>query len=90
MLEIVNQTGIARGTARLVSSVFSFCYALGQLTAVTVLKRKNPVYIIAVELIIASAINIAFPFCVGNIALMLVMWAINSAIGGMKNAKNSI
>lgn len=42
MLEIVNQTGIARGTAGLVSSVFSFCYALGQLTAVTVLKKENP------------------------------------------------
>lgn len=80
MLEIVNQTGIARGTAGLVSSVFSFCYALGQLTAVTVLKKKNPVYIIAVELIIASGINIAFPFCVGNIALMLIMWALNGAV----------
>lgn len=79
LLEIVNQTGVARSMAGMVASVFSICYAIGQITSAFLLKRFRPVAVVGAELLIAASINMLFPFS-GGISRMIVLWGVNGCV----------
>lgn len=79
MLEIINQTGMLRATAGMVSSVFAICNAFGQLASGFVMKKISPVKVIAAELFTVCAINLLFP-AAGSLPVMAALWGVNGAM----------
>ncbi len=79
MLHIVQEIGISRGAAGMVSSTLSICNATGQLASAFAMRKLDPRKLIWAELLTVALINLLFPF-VGSFALMVLLWGINGAI----------
>ena len=79
ILEIVNETGVTRSTAGMVSSVFSLCNAIGQVGSAFLLRKIKPVKFIGIELFTVAAINFLFPNC-NSFIFMAVLWGINGCM----------
>lgn len=79
ILEIVNETGVPRATAGMVSSVFALCNAFGQLASGYIIKKVSPIKVIGVELISVCLINFLFPMT-DSFPVMAVLWGINGAM----------
>ena len=79
ILEIVNETGVPRATAGMVSSVFALCNAFGQLASGLVMKKISPIKVIAVELFAVCVINFLFPIT-DSFPVMALLWGINGAM----------
>ena len=79
ILEIVNEMGVTRATAGMVSSVFAMCNAVGQLVCGLIMRKISPIKVIGIELFTVSIINFIFPLA-GSFPLMAVLWGINGAM----------
>ena len=79
LLEIVNQTGVLRVTAGMVSSVFALCNAFGQIASGFLMKKISPIKIITVELFTVAIINLIFP-ATNSFVVMAILWGINGAM----------
>ena len=79
ILEIVNETGVPRATAGMVSSVFALCNAFGQLASGFIMKKISPIKVIGAELFTVAAINFVFPVA-DNFYIMALLWGINGAM----------
>lgn len=79
ILEIVNETGVTRATAGMVSSVLALCNAIGQLASGFVMKKIAPVKVIGAELFSVAVINLLFPNT-NSFILMAVLWGINGCM----------
>ena len=79
LLEIVNQTGVLRVTAGMVSSVFALCNAFGQIASGFLMKKVSPIKIISVELFTVAIINLIFP-ATNSFAIMAILGGINGAM----------
>lgn len=79
MLTIINETGTARATAGLVSSVFSLTNAFGQLVSGLVMKKIPPVKVIGAELFAVAVINLLFPMS-QSFFVMTLLWGINGCM----------
>lgn len=79
ILEIVNETGVPRATAGMVSSVFALCNAFGQLASGLIMKKVSPIKVIGVELFTVCIINFLFPLS-GSFPVMAALWGINGAM----------
>ncbi len=79
LLEILNDTGASRATAGMVTSVFAFCNAFGQLASTYVIKKIAPFKVIVVELFSVALINLFFPLT-DSFVVMAILWGINGAM----------
>ncbi len=79
ILEIVNETGVPRAAAGMVSSVFALCNAFGQLASGFVMRKISPIKVISVELFTVAVINFIFPI-VDSFSAMAVIWGVNGAM----------
>lgn len=79
ILEIVNETKMARATAGMVSSVLAFCMAIGQIVSGFVMKKIAPIKVIGAELFSVAVINLLFPNT-NSFLLMAVLWGINGCM----------
>ena len=70
MLTILTETGAARATAGMVSSVFALCNAFGQIASGFIMRKVSPLRVIGIELFTVAGINLLFP----------VLWGINGAM----------
>ena len=61
MLQILNDTGVSRTMAGMVSSSFALCNAFGQLGAAVVMRKVSALKVICVEIFTVFAINLLFP-----------------------------
>lgn len=67
---------ISRGQAGMMSTLYFWTYAGGQLLAAWLCSRMNPVHILALGLCLTGGCNLAFGFA-GNYPELLFLWALN-------------
>ena len=79
MLQILNDTGISRTLAGMVSSSFALCNAFGQIGAAVVMRKVSPLKVITVEIFTVLAVNLLFPVS-NSVVVMAVLWGINGAM----------
>ena len=79
MSAIIEETGVAQGTAGMVFSVFSLCNAFGQLAGGFVMRKVSPLKVIAAELFTVCIINLVFPMT-NSFAVMAILWGINGVM----------
>ncbi len=79
ILEIVNESGVTRATAGMVSSMFALCNAIGQVFSGFIIKKISPIKIIGVELFTVAIINFLFPNS-NSFYIMAVLWGINGCM----------
>ncbi len=79
MLQILNDTGVSRTLAGMVSSSFALCNAFGQIAAAVVMRKVSALKVIAVEIFTVFAINVLFPMT-GSFPVMALLWGINGAM----------
>ncbi|MBQ8511747.1 MAG: MFS transporter, partial [Clostridia bacterium] len=79
MLTILTETGAARATAGMVSSVFALFNAVGQVVSGFIVKKYSPVRVIGVELFTVALINLFFPIA-DSFVIMALLWGINGAM----------
>lgn len=79
ILEIVNESGVTRATAGMVSSAFALCNAIGQILSGFIIRKISPVKIIGIELFTVAIINFFFPNS-NSFWLMAILWGINGCM----------
>jgi len=79
LVEIINQTGVAKATAGMVSSSFALCNAVGQLSSVVLVKRFPVDKVIALELVFVAAVNLLLPMT-DSFLVMAILWGINGCM----------
>lgn len=79
MLEILNETGVSRTMAGMVSSSFAICNAFGQIAAAMVMRKFSPMKVIAVEIFTVFGVNVLFP-ATDSFVVMAVLWGVNGAM----------
>ena len=67
---------ISRGQAGMMSTLYFWAYAGGQLLAAWLCSRMNPVHILALGLCLTGGCNLAFGFA-GSYPELLFLWALN-------------
>ncbi len=77
MQEIITDTGYAKSQLSVILVALSITYGVGQIVNGIIGDHVKPQNLILCGLVSATVINILFPFCVGSVALMTVMWALN-------------
>ena len=75
--EIITDTGYAKSQLSVILVALSITYGVGQIVNGIIGDHVKPQNLILCGLASATVINILFPFCVGSVALMTVMWALN-------------
>lgn len=77
MQEIITDTGYAKSQLSVILVALSITYGAGQVINGIIGDHVKPRNLILCGIVSATVINILFPFCVGSVALMTVMWALN-------------
>ena len=75
--EIITDTGYAKSQLSVILVALSVTYGVGQIVNGVIGDHVKPQNLILCGLASATVINILFPFCVGSVTLMTVMWALN-------------
>lgn len=75
--EIITDTGYAKSQLSVILVALSITYGVGQIVNGIIGDHVKPQSLILCGLMSATVINILFPFCVGSVTLMTVMWALN-------------
>lgn len=75
--EIVTQTGFEKSALSIILVVLSITYGTGQIVNGRIGDKIKPENLILTGLILATAMNLLFPFAAGSIPAMTVLWAIN-------------
>lgn len=75
--EIVTDTGYEKTALSIILVVLSITYGTGQIVNGRIGDKIKPQNLIFTGLILATAINILFPFAYRSIPLMTVLWGIN-------------
>jgi len=75
--EIITDTGYAKSQLSVILVALSITYGVGQIVNGIIGDHVKPQSLILCGLASATVINIFFPFCVGSVTLMTVMWALN-------------
>ena len=75
--EIVTQTGFEKSALSIILVVLSITYGTGQIVNGRIGDKIKPENLILTGLILATAMNLLFPFASGSIPAMTVLWAIN-------------
>lgn len=79
MSAIIEETGVAQGTAGMVFSVFSLCNAFGQLAGGFVMRKVSPLKVITAELFTVCIINLVFPMT-NSFLVMAILWGVNGVM----------
>ena len=79
LIAIVEETGVARATAGMVSSAFALCNTVGQCVSALVMKKIPPLKMIAIELFTVAIANALLP-ATGSFVLMAILWGINGCM----------
>lgn len=75
--EIITDLGYEKSALSIILVVLSITYGAGQIVNGRIGDRIKPENLIFAGLIIATAMNLCFPFASGSIPMMTVLWAIN-------------
>ena len=75
--QIITETEIAKDALSVVLVSMTVAYGLGQIINGRLGDKFKPTNMIFVGIIIATAVNLIFPFASGSIVLMSILWAIN-------------
>ncbi len=75
--EVVRDTGFAKSTLSTILVCMSISYGVGQIINGRIGDKIKPQNLIFMGLILASAINFAFPFAAFSVPLMCVLWTLN-------------
>lgn len=80
--EIVDNLGIAKSAAGVVSTGNFICYGAGLILAGYIGDKINPEKMILFSILLSSACNLLMPF-MGRVSLLLVVWCANGLIQAM-------
>lgn len=83
ILEVVTQTGFEKSALSVILVAQSITYGIGQLISGRLGDKIKPTTLIFGGLLVASSVNILFPFLSFSIPLMSVAWAINGLAQAM-------
>lgn len=75
--QVISETGIEKDTLSVVLVSMTISYGIGQIVNGRLGDKFKPTNMIFCGLIIASSINIIFPFAAGSVVLMAILWGIN-------------
>ena len=77
LAEVVTSTGIDKETLSIVAVCMTVTYGLGQIINGRLGDKFKPTNMIYCGLIIATTVNIIFPFISGSVVAMAIFWGIN-------------
>ena len=75
--QVITETGLAKDTLSIVLVCMTVTYGLGQIVNGRLGDKFKPTNMIFYGIIIATAVNLIFPFVAGSVVLMAILWSIN-------------
>ena len=75
--QVITDTGFAKDTLSVILVCMTVSYGLGQIINGRLGDKFKPTNLIFVGLIMATGVNIVFPFFAGSVPVMSVLWFIN-------------
>ena len=77
LAEVVTSTGIDKETLSIVAVCMTVTYGVGQIINGRLSDKFKPTNMIYCGLIIATTVNLIFPFISGSVVVMAIFWGIN-------------
>ena len=75
--QVISETGIAKDTLSVVLVSMTVAYGIGQIVNGRLGDKFKPTNMIFCGLIIATSVNLVFPFATGSVVFMAILWGIN-------------
>ena len=75
--QVITETGIAKDTLSIILVCMTVTYGIGQIVNGRLGDKFKPTNMIFCGLILATSVNLVFPFASSSVVFMAVLWAIN-------------
>ena len=75
--QVISETGIEKDTLSVVLVSMTIAYGIGQIVNGRLGDKFKPTNMIFCGLIIATSVNLVFPFATGSVVFMAILWGIN-------------
>lgn len=75
--QVISETGLAKDTLSIVLVCMTVAYGVGQIVNGRLGDHFKPTNMIFCGIILATAVNLIFPFAAGSVVLMAILWSIN-------------
>lgn len=75
--QVITETGIDKDTISVVLVCMTITYGVGQIVSGRLGDKINPTNLIFCGLILATSVNLLFPFVSGSLVTMAILWGIN-------------